>query len=154
MGFVWTFFSLIYLFNFLSPAFWETARYRLKYCLKGPLSPKQPTKQPSRKKASISEDCRICSVEISRASVLLQKFLLSQTSICLQNAAKEWEILGHRQSNLLAAELGICCRNFCGKISFPPLNIMSSVYVKVGEKLFHVDGLKLDGDRVNKISSE
>ena len=27
---------------------WETARYRLKYCLKGPLSPKQPTNnQPS-----------------------------------------------------------------------------------------------------------
>ena len=25
---------------------WETARYRLKYCLKGPLSPKQPTNQP------------------------------------------------------------------------------------------------------------
>ena len=24
---------------------WETARYRLKYCLKGPLSPKQPTNQ-------------------------------------------------------------------------------------------------------------
>ena len=23
--------------------FWETARYRLKYCLKGPLNPKQPT---------------------------------------------------------------------------------------------------------------
>ena len=22
---------------------WETARYRLKYCLEGPLSPKQPT---------------------------------------------------------------------------------------------------------------
>ena len=22
---------------------WETARYRLKYCLKGPLNPKQPT---------------------------------------------------------------------------------------------------------------
>ena len=28
---------------FLSPSLWETARYRLKYCLKGPLSPKQPT---------------------------------------------------------------------------------------------------------------
>ena len=27
----------------LSPSLWETARYRLKYCLKGPLSPKQPT---------------------------------------------------------------------------------------------------------------
>ena len=24
---------------------WETARYGLKYCLKGPLSPKQPTNQ-------------------------------------------------------------------------------------------------------------
>ena len=36
-------FSLIYLFPFLSPSLWETARYRLKYCLKGPLNPKQPT---------------------------------------------------------------------------------------------------------------
>ena len=26
-----------------SPSLWETARYRLKYCLKGPLNPKQPT---------------------------------------------------------------------------------------------------------------
>ena len=31
------FFSLIYYFSFLSPSLWETARYRLKYCLKGPL---------------------------------------------------------------------------------------------------------------------
>ena len=38
-------FSLIYLFCFLSPSLWETARYRLKYCLKGPLNPKQPTNQ-------------------------------------------------------------------------------------------------------------
>ena len=30
-------------FLFLSPSLWEAARYRLKYCLKGPLSPKQPT---------------------------------------------------------------------------------------------------------------
>ena len=36
-------FSLVYYFSFLSPSLWETARYRLKYCLKGPLSPKQPT---------------------------------------------------------------------------------------------------------------
>ena len=35
--------SLIYLFSFLSPSLWETARYRLKYCLKGPLNPKQST---------------------------------------------------------------------------------------------------------------
>ena len=32
-------FSLIYLFSFLSPSLWETVRYRLKYCLKGPLNP-------------------------------------------------------------------------------------------------------------------
>ena len=38
-------FSLIYLFSLLSPSLWETARYRLKYCLKGPLNPKQPTNQ-------------------------------------------------------------------------------------------------------------
>ena len=37
---------VIYLFSFLSPSLWETARYRLKYCLKGPLNPKQPTNQP------------------------------------------------------------------------------------------------------------
>ena len=37
-------FSLIYHFSFLSPSLWETAQYRLKYCLKGPSSPKQPTK--------------------------------------------------------------------------------------------------------------
>ena len=38
-------FTLIYPFFPLSPSLWETARYRLKYCLKGPLSPKQPTNQ-------------------------------------------------------------------------------------------------------------
>ena len=36
-------FSLICPFSPLSPSLWETARYRLKYCLKGPLNPKQPT---------------------------------------------------------------------------------------------------------------
>ena len=40
-------FFLIYHFSFLSPSLWETARYRLKYCLIGPLSPKQPTNQPT-----------------------------------------------------------------------------------------------------------
>ena len=36
-------FTLIYPFSPLSPSLWETARYRLKYCLKGPLNPNQPT---------------------------------------------------------------------------------------------------------------
>ena len=36
-------FILIYPFSPLSPSLWETARYRLKYCLKGTLNQKQPT---------------------------------------------------------------------------------------------------------------
>ena len=32
--------------SLLSSSLWETARYGLKYCLKGPLNPKQPTNQP------------------------------------------------------------------------------------------------------------
>ena len=36
-------FTLIYPFFPLSPSLWKTARYRLKYCLKGPFNPKQPT---------------------------------------------------------------------------------------------------------------
>ena len=37
----------------LSPCLWETARYRLKYCLKGPLNPKQPTNQISQSKHTL-----------------------------------------------------------------------------------------------------
>ena len=36
-------FTLVCPFSPLSPSLWETAQYRLKYCLKGPLNPKQPT---------------------------------------------------------------------------------------------------------------
>ena len=39
-------FTFQYLFSPLSPL-WETARFRLKYCLKWPLNPNQPTNQPS-----------------------------------------------------------------------------------------------------------
>ena len=37
-------FTLVYLFSFFL-SFWETGRYRLKYCQKGPLNPKQPINQ-------------------------------------------------------------------------------------------------------------
>ena len=40
-------FTLIYPFSHLSLSLWEMARYRLKYCLKGPLNPNQPTNQPT-----------------------------------------------------------------------------------------------------------
>ena len=38
---------LVYPFSFLSPSLWETARYRLKYCLKGSLNPRK-NNQPIR----------------------------------------------------------------------------------------------------------
>ena len=40
-------FTLLYPFISLLPSLCETARYRLKYCPKGPLNPKQPTNQPT-----------------------------------------------------------------------------------------------------------
>ena len=61
-------FTLVYPFSPLSPSLWETARYRLKYYLKGPLNPKQPTYQPmyqktatkskKAKKPWFTEDCK------------------------------------------------------------------------------------------------
>ena len=38
-------FLLSSILSLLSPSLWKTARHRLKYCLKGPLNPKQPTNQ-------------------------------------------------------------------------------------------------------------
>ena len=43
-GVVWTFILSSILSFLFSPSLWETTRYRLKYCLKGPLNPK-PTNQ-------------------------------------------------------------------------------------------------------------
>ena len=37
-------FTLLYPFSSLSPSLWETTRYRLKYCVKGSLSPKTTKK--------------------------------------------------------------------------------------------------------------
>ena len=63
-------FSLIYHFSFLSPSLWETARYRLKYCLKGPLSPKQ----------SIDQSFFMCVLLVSRGSI--SGILLSALHYC------------------------------------------------------------------------
>ena len=49
---VWTF-LLSSVLSLLFLPLWETARYRLKYCLKGPLNPKQPTNQPCLKNPKV-----------------------------------------------------------------------------------------------------
>ena len=64
-------FALIYLFYFLSPSLWETARYRLKYCLKGPLHPKQPTNQIQVRKG---EQFLICDTTICDTDDIVIKF--------------------------------------------------------------------------------
>ena len=51
-------FTLIYPFFPLSSSLWETARYRLKYCLKGPLNPK-PTNQPTNQNQWWHTKCKI-----------------------------------------------------------------------------------------------
>ena len=53
------YFSLDYHFTFLSFSQWETARYRLKYRTKGPLSPKQPAMS-----GRWVDNERLCAVEI------------------------------------------------------------------------------------------
>ena len=59
VGVVWTFLLSSMLSLLFSPSLWETARYRLKYCLKGPLNPKQSTNQPMNKywKLSLTYPC-------------------------------------------------------------------------------------------------
>ena len=47
-------FTLIFPFSPVSPSLWETARYRLKYCLKGPLNLKQPTNQKPRTRSILA----------------------------------------------------------------------------------------------------
>ena len=60
-------FLLSSILSFLSPSLWETARYRLKYCLKGPLNPK-PTNQPNRTRTKSVLKFRI--LLITESSVL------------------------------------------------------------------------------------
>ena len=66
-------FTLIYPFSPLSPSLWETARYRLKYCLKGSLNPNQPTKY---------KNIRICLI------VTFYQILIFKHSFQLNNLKK------------------------------------------------------------------
>ena len=67
-------FTLIFPFSPLSPSLWETARYRLKYCLKGPLNPKQPTNQSTNPKKSNPWYIDDCKNAISQRKHALAKF--------------------------------------------------------------------------------
>ena len=71
-------FSLVYHFSFLSPSLWETARYRLKYCPKGPLSPNQPTNQPTEAQIKGSSKVLVsCFFDTLQCQSLLEFYALS-----------------------------------------------------------------------------
>ena len=53
-------YTLIFPFSHLSPSLWETARYRLKYCLKGPLNPKPTNQQTKCSRARPYSTCSRC----------------------------------------------------------------------------------------------
>ena len=88
------FFSLIYPISILSPSLWETARYRLKYCLKGPLSPKQPTNQPQ-PLAHYSDDPR---GDWKTYTLHWQTTAVRQLTFCNGRSAHKKEALRMRQA--------------------------------------------------------
>ena len=53
-------FTFLYLFSPLSPSLWETTRSRVKYCLKWPLHPNQPTNSMFRPRPSNRNKFRNC----------------------------------------------------------------------------------------------
>ena len=54
-------FALIYLISPLSPSLWRTARYRLKYCLEGPLNQKKKKKTNQIKTAVVNDSLKFLS---------------------------------------------------------------------------------------------
>ena len=98
-------FSLIYHFSFLSPSLWETARYRLKYCLKGPLSPKQPTNQPTNLllvkifSANLGQGARKRVFLISHHLILRPLFVCPGKLTSIDASLKKKEALFFRNAN-------------------------------------------------------
>ena len=92
-------FTLICPFSYLSPSLLETARYRLKYCLKGPLNPKQPTNQ-----------ILVCSdLFITLRFYLIISSILKLVKMCLT-------VCAHNQSVYLFSMVSLCCLLYTAKI--------------------------------------
>ena len=94
-------FILIYPFFPLTPSLWETARYRLKYCLKGPLNPKQPTNQPS----NPIRNYQILPINIPKSPISHIYVCIVQTKL----PGRVAQSVGHltRKSGVLGSILGL-----------------------------------------------
>ena len=102
-------FTLIYPFSSFSPSLWDTTRYRLKYCLKGSLSPKttnQPNSFPEPEKTIFCSSqtdgggrvVRRCWVNFQCRGVLLIWIMVGQGPIAL--AVGAGGVFGHFFSHL------------------------------------------------------
>ena len=116
-------FTLIYPFFPLSPSLWEMARYRLKYCLKGPLNPK-PTNQPT-----IYEKTRLEQIQYEAARVVTGLI----RSVSIDKLVKEigWLPLSERrlfQKSVLMYKIknGLAPEYLCNLM--PPLVADRTVY--------------------------
>ena len=104
MGVVWTFF-LSSITSLLSPSLWETARYRLKYCLKGPLNPEQPTNQltivMSRRSVNLTTLFLGSFIPPKRlTSTSCKYFDQYLTNVILESAEGEMKVCGRRTGYL------------------------------------------------------
>ena len=98
-------FLLSSVLSLLSPSLWETARYRLKHCLKGPLSPKQPTNQP----IQTAPTRTYCKRGWSGGAMVLGKLPVPGRPTCLDKSRARaycscsrcgWGLFGHFYSHL------------------------------------------------------
>ena len=79
-------FTLIYPFFPLSPSLWDTARYRRKYCLKGPLNPKS-TNQPTNQIFAFFTTCYCFTFTGKTSETIMKDFLthkISNSVICVK----------------------------------------------------------------------
>ena len=74
-------FTLIYPLSPLSPSLCETARYRLKYRLKGPLNPKHPTNQLPSYRIDRKEEVTLARLRIGH-TFITHSFLLGVVGWC------------------------------------------------------------------------
>ena len=89
-----------YRLKYCLPSLWETARYRLKYCLKGPLNPKQPTNHLSHKDGWSGSAMVLGKLPVPGRPTYLEYSTASTFSAC---SSCGWGLFGH----------------FCSRLSFP-----------------------------------
>ena len=81
-------FSLVYYFSFLSPSLWEKTLYGLKYCLKGLLSPKEPTEKLKVQGHNVRES--------NSAAFIFATFLTMESTLKGKSLLLEEQILSYQ----------------------------------------------------------